>query len=99
MRLGVVGMIPSDLSMIQAEHLEAVRKLDLTGFGVVVLRAVTGREDDGLARVVPAGESGRADSAAGRGLHEVPGTADEVVLRVRLKLLDAFGDRDEPVMT
>lgn len=34
MRLGVVGMIPSDLSMIQAEHLEAVRKLDLTGFSV-----------------------------------------------------------------
>ena len=34
MRLGVVGMLPSDLSMIQAEHLEAVRRLDLTGISV-----------------------------------------------------------------
>lgn len=34
MRLGVVGMVPSDLSMIRAEHLEAVRKLDLSGISV-----------------------------------------------------------------
>jgi sugar phosphate isomerase/epimerase len=34
MRLGVVGMLPSDLAMIQAEHLEAVRQLDLTGVSI-----------------------------------------------------------------
>ena len=34
MRLGVVGMMPSDVDEVSTKHLEAVRELDLTGISV-----------------------------------------------------------------
>ncbi|SIH60397.1 Uncharacterised protein [Mycobacteroides abscessus subsp. abscessus] len=51
-------------------------------------------EDDGLARIIPPGESGRAHASTRGGVGEVARTADDIVLRVGLEFLDAFGDLD-----
>jgi hypothetical protein len=59
---------------------------------------VSGGQDDGLAVAVPAGEAGRAGSAALAGLDEVTGAADEVIVSVGLEFLDALGDLDVLVL-